>query len=401
MPGSELFDEQEIEALAEVIRRKVVHRYAFQAERGGRYLVEEFEQAVAQRFGVKRAHAVSSGSAALLVAMRAFGLGPGDEVITTPFTFVASVEAVLECGAIPVLAEIDESLNLDPSSVEYLVTERTKAIMPVHMFGSCADMDAITSIARKHGLYVFEDACQAMGATYKGHPAGSMGYFGTYSLDPYKVITTGEGGVITTNDEDFYRRCEYFSDHGHVHNHAIDRGAEDKACLGFNYRMSELQGALGLVQLKKLDRAIQLLRENKRRILNNVGKIDGLKLRKHADPEGEIATQLVFILPDAESARRFQRASAQSGAPCGILSNNLWHFVNNWQHLRDRRTYGRKCPFECPYNEGSWPTYRPVEYPQSTDALSRSVVYGLKILMSEQEIERISEAISRAAKEAL
>ncbi len=399
MPGSELFDEQEINAVAEVLKRKVVHRYAFQKERNGRYLVAEFEKAVAEKMGVKYCQAVSSGTAALITALRAFGIGPGDEIITTPFTFVASVEAILECGAVPVLAEIDESLNIDPSSVEYLITDRTKAIMPVHMFGSSADLDSLMEIAKKHGIYLFEDACQAMGAKYKGKYVGSIGFWGTFSLDPYKIITTGEGGLIITNDEEFYHKCEYIADHGHIHNNEIDRGAEDKACLGLNYRMSEIQGALGLVQLSKLDKAIELLKENKKKILNYVGKIDGLKLRKHADKEGEIATQIVFILPSEEKARAFQKASKEAGVACGILADNLWHFVNNWQHLRDKRVYSYpRCPFDCPYNEGLWPTYRPIEYPQSTDILSRSVVYGLHIVMSEEEIEKIANAIKYASK---
>ena len=204
----------------------------------------------------KYALGVSNGSAALYVGLKALGIGPGDEIITSAFTFIASIEAILECGAIPVLADVDESLNLDPSSVESLITDQTKAIMPVHMFGAAADMDAFKEICDLHGLYLIEDACQAIGATYKGRGCGGLGVWGAYSLDPYKVITVGEGGMLFTNDEELYKKMEYYHDHGHIHDLSIERGAEGKASW-FNFRMGELQGALGFAQLSKLDKSLK------------------------------------------------------------------------------------------------------------------------------------------------
>jgi len=393
MPGFELFDQKEIDAVTDVLQRKIVHRYSFQDVRQGIYRVAEFEQAVAEKMGAKHCLAVSSGSASLYVAMRASGIGPGDEIITSPFTFIASVEAILECGAVPVLAEIDESLNLDPASVEAWITDRTKAIMPVHMFGGAADMDAFREICDEYGLYLFEDSCQAMGATYKGHAVGTLGNWGTYSLDPYKHLTVGEGGLIITDDEELYDRARFYHDHGHMHDASIPRGAERKACLGFNFRMSEIQGALGLVQLEKLDGAIENLRSNKKKILDGITMPEDVRLRDLPDREGEIATQLVFLMPDAESARAFQKAAGDAGAPCGILSGNTWHYARHWQTLREGTYYSRlRCPYDCPYAD-EIPTYRPVEWPRTHDILDRAVVYVMDIFMDDGKIERMRKAI--------
>lgn len=401
MPGFELFDQSEIDAISDVIKRRVVHRYSFQDTRGGVYKVREFEEAVAKKYGVRYTLGVSSGTAALYTALRGTGVGPGDEIITTPFTFIASIEAILECGAIPVLAEIDESLNLDPESIEDCITDRTRAVMPVHMFGAAADMDAIAKVCEDEGLDLFEDACQAMGATYKGKPVGTLGRWGTYSLDPYKIVTVGEGGMILTDDEKLYYQMDCYHDHGHVHDYSIPRGAEKKACLGFNFRMNEIQGALGIVSLGKLDRAIAQLRSNKKKILDAVKGIPGLSTRRLADPEGDIATQLVFLLPDEASARIFQKASKEAGAGCEILSENTWHYARHWNALREGAYYSRlRCPYDCPYAEGM-PLYRPSEWPQTHSILSRAVCYGLDILMDDERIEKIIRAVEAGAKAAL
>ncbi len=401
MPGFELFDQQEIDALADVIRRKVLHRYWFQGMRNGVWKVEEFERAVAEKFGAKHCLAVSSGTASLYVALKALGIGPGDEIITSPFTFIATMESILECGAVPVLAEIDESLNLDPNSVEELITDRTKAIMPVHMFGAAADMDAFRKICDDYWLYLLEDSCQAMGATYKGRYVGTIGKFGPYSLDPVKVITVGEGGLIVTDDEELYRKMEYYHDHGHIHDNTIERGAEGKACLGFNFRMSELQGALGLVQLGKLDLAIEKMRASKKKILEGVGRVDGLSLRNLPDPAGDTATQTVFLLPNEEAARKFQKASKEAGVPCGNLADNTWHYARHWTTLREGTMYSRlRCPYDCPYVE-EMPGYRPVEWPKTHSILSRTAVYGMDILMDDERIERIIKAVKAGVKAAL
>lgn len=399
MPGFEIFDQREIDAVADVINRKMVHRYSFVNSRDQIYRTEEFENAVAQKFGAKHCLAVSNGSAALFVAMKTLGLEPGDEVITTPFTFIASIEALIECGLVPVFSEIDESLNLDPKCLQDNITERTRAIMPVHMFGGAADVDEIGSVCTENGLMMFEDACQAMGASYKGKFAGTFGKFGTFSLDPYKVLTVGEGGLILTDDDEYYHAMEYYHDHGHIHSKTIERGAEGKACLGFNFRMSEIQGAIGLVQLAKLDKALAQMKSNRDAIIKGVGKIDGLKIRQCADPDGETALDIIYILPDAESAKKFQAASQKAGMGCGLLVNNTWHYARHWDTLRAYAA--KKIARGASDGELAFPLYRPIEWPRTQDILSRTVAFGIDICMDKKKIDTAVKAIKAGAKAAL
>lgn len=394
MPGFELFDQREIDAVADVIKRKMVHRYSFNDTRDDIYRVEEFERAVADMVGSRFCLAVSSGTAALYVGLKAMGIKPGDRIITSPFTFIATVEAIAECGAVPVFADIDESLNMDPASIVSLIDERTRAIMPVHMFGSSADLDGIAKICSDYGLALLEDSCQAMGATYKGRYLGTLGSWGPYSLDPYKLLTVGEGGLIVTDDEDLYRTMEYFHDHGHVHDKTVDRGAERKSGLGMNFRMSEIQGALGLVQVDKMPHAIAALRSNKAKVLEAVGDVPGLKRRSFADSEGEIATQLVYLLPDAQSAKMFQAASVKAGAPCGLLSGNTWHYAKHWDSLRQWSREANERGLKAP-------EYRPVEMVVTENVLSRAVAYGINIAATDQSLENMAKGIKAGAAAAL
>ncbi|MDD3512417.1 MAG: DegT/DnrJ/EryC1/StrS family aminotransferase [Synergistaceae bacterium] len=400
MPGSELFDHLEIEAVTDVLKRKVIHRYAYHEVRDGNYRVDEFEAKAAELSGAKHCLAVSSGTAALYVPFKAMGICPGDEIITSSFTFIATVEAILECGAVPVLGDVDESLNLSPDSAEDLITERTKAIMPVHMFGAAADMDSFRALGAKYGIPVVEDACQAMGGTYKGKALGTMGLWGSYSLDPNKLLTVGEGGLIVTDDDEIYSKMEYYHDHGHIHSKILDRGAEGKACLGFNFRMSELQGALGLVQAAKMQQAISMTRKTKSTILDAVKKT-GLELRDLPDREGEIATQIVFLLPTPEKASLFQKTVKEAGAGCSILSGNTWHYAKHWTTLKEGAMYSRtRCPYDCPYVE-EMPLYRPLEWERTEKILSRAVMFGLNIVMDDARVEKLITAIKAGAKAAL
>ena len=219
--------------------------------------VEAFERAFARMCGTKHAIATSSGTTALYVALLAHGIGEGDEVITTPFTFVASANAILYTGARPIFVDIDPAtFNLDPNLVESAITEKTKAILPVHLFGLPCDMDAIMDIAQRHNLIVIEDACQAHGAEYKGQRVGSFGT-GCFSFYPTKNMTTAEGGMITTDDDRIAEQCRILRQHGMRRRYYYDE-------LGFNFRMTEIQAAIGLGQLKKLERFNEQRRANAR-----------------------------------------------------------------------------------------------------------------------------------------
>ncbi len=395
MAGTELFDQMELDAVADVIRRKMVHRYSSHSARQGVYRVSEFEAAMAKRVGSKHALAVSNGTSALFVALKAMGIKPGDEVITSAFTFIATVEAIVACGAVPVLADVDESLGMDPRSVESKISAKTAAIMAVHMFGSAVDMDPILELGRRKGLPVVEDACEVTGGTYKGRHLGTLGLWGTYSFDPNKYLTVGEGGVIVTDDDQLARRMEYYHDHGHVHSLEVERGAEDKSGLGLNFRMSELEGALGLVALQKMDRGLELLRTTKKKVLQAVADLAprGLKPRPVADPEGDIATHIAFLLPCADSALAFQKATELAGCPVNVLSQNTWHYAKHWQALRDlggQDIFGTKAP-----------SYEPETMAQTEGILSRTVFYTPNLLADDAAVEQMVQALRAGAQAAL
>ena len=204
MPGFELFGAEEKKEVNDVLETGILMRYGFDGPRKGIWKSKELEAAVCSTFGSQYAQLTSSGTAALTTAMAALGVGAGDEVIMPAFTFVASFEAILSMGAIPVLVDIDESLTLSPAAVKAAITPKTKCVMPVHMCGSMADMDALVAICKEHNLILLEDACQSIGGTYKGKHLGTIGHAGTFSFDFVKTITCGEGGVVMTNDKDVY-----------------------------------------------------------------------------------------------------------------------------------------------------------------------------------------------------
>lgn len=391
MPGTEIFDQMEADAVVDVIRRKMLHRYSSHAARGGVYRVSEFETALAKRLGAKHVQAVSNGTSALFVGLKAMGIRPGDEVITSAFTFIATVEAIVACGAVPVLADIDETLGMAPASVENKISPRTRAIMPVHMFGAAADMDPILALGKKYGVPVVEDSCEVTGGTYHGKALGTFGLWGTYSFDPNKYVTVGEGGALVTDDDDLYKAAEYYHDHGHVHRLDIERGAEDKCGLGLNFRMSEIEGALGLVALKKMDFALNLLRETKRKVLEGV-KDTGLKRRVVPNPEGDIATHIVFLLPSAEAARKFQAVTGDQGMPAALIGDNSWHYAKHWKALNDLSgsTIGGNVA----------PSYAPESMRQTESVLARAVFYCPDLLTDDGTVEKMVAAL-RAGAEAV
>jgi 8-amino-3,8-dideoxy-alpha-D-manno-octulosonate transaminase len=398
MPGYEIIGQEEKEELLDVLSRKIVFRYGFDAERKGIYKVLQFEKEFAEYCGVKHALAVSSGTAALKVALTALGINPGDEVITQGFTFVATWESILEIGAIPVFGEIDETLCLDPNDIAARITPRTKAIIPVHMCGAQARITDIVAIADKHGLAVIEDTAQSCGGRLNGRAVGSFGKLGTFSFDSVKTMTTGEGGMVITDDSDLYTRASEYHDHGHDHNPVVSRGLEKRNFIGFNYRMMELQGALGLAQLRKLDNVIlKKQRENKARIKEALSRIKGISFRNIPDPLGDTATFVMFFLPDAEMADRFNSILAREGAGATSWYKNDWHYYERWEHLLEGKSTTRSG---YPFKEASGEkrcTYDKSSLPKTADILSRCLTIGININMDEQ-IPRIIRAIEIAGK---
>lgn len=398
MPGYEIIGQEENEQLLDVISKKIVFRYGFDAERKGIYKVAQFEKEFADYCGAKHALAVSSGTAALRVALAALGIGPGDEVITQGFTFVATWESILDTGAIPIFAEIDETLCLDPKDVARKITPRTKAIIPVHMCGAQAGITEIMKLADSHGIPVIEDTAQSCGGSLNGKFLGSFGKMGTFSFDSVKTITTGEGGMIITNDKELYTRASEYHDHGHDHNPAVSRGLEKRSFIGFNYRMMELQGAMGLAQLRKLDNVIlKKQRENKVKIKDALSKIEHIKFRNVPDPVGDTATFVSFLFPTVEQTEKFNAVMAQEGAGAIYWYKNDWHYFERWEHLLEGKGITHSSyPFKSEKGEARC-AYDKSSLPVTSEIMSRCLSIGININMDEQ-IPKIVRAIEIAGK---
>ena len=329
MPGFEFFGEEERKELNDVLETGILMRYGFDGPRKGHWKAKELEKAITETFGCSYAQLTSSGTSALTTAMNALNIGYGDEVIMPSFTFVASFEAVLSVGAVPVLVDVDESLTLDPAAVMKAITSKTKCIMPVHMCGSMADLDALKAICKEHDLILLEDACQSIGATYKGKAVGTIGDAGTFSFDFVKTITCGEGGVVMTNNKEVYTKCDGYTDHGHDHL-GVDRGADLHPFIGYNYRISELHAAVGLAQIRKLPQFLSIQKKNHTQLKNILQQIPEISFRTIPDAGGDSCTFLSWFLPTEE----LTRAAVAEMKTQGILAGNFYWFDNNWHYIR-------------------------------------------------------------------
>lgn len=329
MPGFEFFGDEERKEVNDVLETGILMRYGFDGPRKGIWKSKELEAAICKTFGTGYAQLTSSGTAALTTAMASLGIGAGDEVIMPAFTFVASFEAVLSMGAVPVLVDIDESLTLNPTAVKAAITSKTKCIMPVHMCGSMADLDALKAICDEHHLILLEDACQSIGGTYKGKHLGTIGHAGTFSFDFVKMITCGEGGVVMTNDQSVYTKCDAFTDHGHDHL-GVDRGADLHPFLGYNFRISELHAAVGLAQIRKLDTFLTIQRRNNQILRSYLEQVPGISFRVVPDPSGDSASFLSWFLPSQEKMEK----AIEALKTAGIFAGNFYWFANNWHYIR-------------------------------------------------------------------
>src|SRR5581483_8988648 len=250
-PGFDLIGEEEIAEVLDVLRSGWIYRYGQDDNPNFKAKVWTFEKLAAEYIHVNHALAVNSGSTALWISLLALGIGAGDEVIVPGFTFIASISSIIYAQAVPVLAEIDRTFNLDPADVERKITPRTRAIMAVHLMGNPARMDELKAIADRHNLFLIEDCAQAFGVYYHERPVGNIGHIGAFSFNYAKVITAGEGGLIVTNDDALYKRCFALHDQGHS---PLRKGREigERPFVGLDFRMNELQGAVLLAQFRRL-----------------------------------------------------------------------------------------------------------------------------------------------------
>lgn len=345
MPGYELWSDQERKQVTEVLDTGILMRYGFDGPRKGVWKSKELEAAVCATFGCEYAQLTSSGTAALTTAMSALGIGYGDEIITPSFTFVASFEAILSVGAVPVLVDVDDTLTLDPVAVRKAITPRTKAVMPVHMCGSMADMEALQAICKEHHLFLLEDACQSIGGTYKGKCLGTIGDAGTFSFDFVKTMTCGEGGVVMTNHKDLYVKSDGYTDHGHDHL-GVDRGADLHPFIGYNFRISELHAAVGLAQIHRLPEFLATQRKNHQLLKSILATVPEISFRRVPDPAGDSCSFISWFLPTEEQTR----AVVQEMKARGILAGNFywydnnWHYIRKWDHLKQVLTLNSLSP---------------------------------------------------------
>lgn len=397
MPGFELFGDSEKKEVQDVLDNGVLMRYGFDGMRKGHWKTRELEEALAKRMQVSHAHVVSSGTTALTTALAVAGIGHGDEVIIPTFTFVATFESIMMTGAIPVMADIDDTLTLDPASVEAHITEHTKAIMPVHMCGSMADLDALKKICDAHGLLLIEDACQAIGGSYDGKPLGSIGDLGCFSFDYVKTITCGEGGALITNNAAYQSRAHMYTDHGHDHI-GNDRGAEAHPFLGYNFRISELNSAVGLAQLRRLDDFISLQKRNYEMIRTELSKVDGVLFRRIPDGGVPNYSFLNLFLPDNPIARNTATLLKEAGVDgCFYWYENNWHYYKKWEHFQKADSVyplsGEMIARIRERNSSS--------YPKSDAWMGRNISILIKLSWSEAEVQNRAKKMSDVIKATL
>ena len=367
-PGMELIGEEEKKALLEVIESGYLFRYGSPDNPAFKAKVYQLEQEVAKFTGAAYGVAVNSGTTALLVALSGLGIGPGDEVIVPGYTFIASMSSIVYARAIPILAEVDHTLNLDPVDVEKKITPRTKAILVVHMLGNSARLDELKAIADKHNLLLIEDSAQAFGASYKGHKLGSIGHAGIYSFNIFKTITSGDGGMVVTSDEEAYRRFFAFHDQGHSPNRTgVEVG--QRPFIGLDFRMTELSAAVLLAQMNKLEFIRTHLHANKKRFKEAISDIPNLEFREIPDPDGECATMLTVFLPTEDIARKVAK-----GLSSKVIADSGWHVYSNMEQILEKRTItAERCPYTCPYFKGPEPKYWKGMLPQTDALLSRAI----------------------------
>jgi 8-amino-3,8-dideoxy-alpha-D-manno-octulosonate transaminase len=392
MPGTEFFGKEEIEGVNEVLNTSCLFRYNHDELRQGIWKARELEKEVCKFTGAKYAHAVSSGSTAVSAALTAAGIGHGDEVIVPPFTYIATIEAVLFAGGLPVFAEIDETLCLSADGIKKVLTSKTKAVLLVHMCGAAADMDAIMKVIEENNLVLVEDAGQALGAFYNGKSVGLFGKTGAFSYDFFKITTAGEGGVFITNDEKAYKNADSFADHGHDHI-GDNRGMENHPVLGFNYRISELHAAVGLEQTRRLKHVIKRNVTNKATIKIILSTVSEISFRRMDDPQGDSGTFLNFFLPDTATAQKVMDRFAEDGiSGCNYWYTNMYHFINQWDHVKDLRS---AAPLAI-HHFGAPQDYHNLELPKSQEVVGKLISLGIRASWTDEEAATMGEKMKQS-----
>ena len=374
-PGIELIGAEETAEVLEVLQSGYLSRYGPSDDPAFGAKVHHIEEAIAKLSNVRYGLGLhGGGSAALWITLLSLGVGAGDEVIVPGFTYVASISSIVYTGATPVLAEIDDTFDLDPIDVEAKITSKTAAIIVVHMLGAPARLTELKAIADRHGIPLIEDCAQAFGATYQGVGVGGIGTAGTFSFNEYKTITCGDGGMIVTDDDGLYERAFAMHDQGHAPDRLESKYAP-RPFLGMNFRMTEMSGAVLGAQVKKLDLITSHLRANKAIVKDMLEEVPMIDFRTLTDPAGDLATHLVVVLPTKEMADNVvQEVGSRTLAESG------WHTYSRMNHLLEKRTInGKGCPFDCGDASHAHGEYRAGMLPQTDALLERSLSIGIGV----------------------
>jgi dTDP-4-amino-4,6-dideoxygalactose transaminase len=393
--------QEEIDAVAAVIRSGQMFRY--RGGEGGQ--VDATERIMREMIGCRYALTVTSGTGALICGLVGLGLGPGDEVIVPAYTWLASAGAILSVGAIPVLAEVDETLTLDPADFEKRIGPHTRAVIPVHMGGRPSDMDRILEIARRRGLKVLEDACQAIGGSYKGRRLGAIGDAGAFSFNQFKNIACGEGGAFLTSDRKVYERGLYYHDMGcSFRNHAGE--LSEPPFLGNTFRMNEVLGAILRVQFGRLDSILQRLRERRDWVLEAVrAERAPLAISPSADLAGDCGCNATFIFKTAQDRERVAARAKELNPACGLGSpiHSGLHVYTNWSVLLNRQGghHPAMNPFLMKENQACRLTITADTCPRTLEILARTGALAINIHWTKDQAEDMARTLCRAAREAL
>ncbi|MCM8778001.1 MAG: DegT/DnrJ/EryC1/StrS family aminotransferase [Candidatus Omnitrophica bacterium] len=401
-PGGNWYDKEEEKAALKVIRNKSPFRYY-----GPKctFEVEKFEKEFAKFIGTKYALGINSGTQALAVAMAALGIGPGAEVIIPGYMWIAIPASILRLGAIPVLAEIDDTFTLDPEDIEKRITKRTKLIVVVHMSGAPADMKKILKISKKYNIPVLEDCSQAIGGEIDGKKLGSFGNIGTYSFQLNKILGTGEGGMIVTDILHLFRRADAIHDLGYprVNGRLITENTP-YALWGFGGRMNEITGAIGRVQLKKVPKIIKAMKKAKDAIKKGIADIPEIKFRKIVDEKGDTGAFLILILPDAKIARRFAEEMNTENLYAGLSKTMRvcefgMHIYYNIHSLVEKHSNSPDgFPWTLEANKESVYSYHKGTLPRSDELMEKSIIIPVPSVMTKKDIDDVIKGIHIIAK---
>ena len=395
--GASVLDDEEVQEVLAVIKSRSLSR-DYGPDRLD--MVARFEQDFARKMDSAYALAVTSGTAAIKVALVAAGVGPGDEVIMPPVTFVATPGAVVLLGGVPIFAEVDRSMTLDPDAIEARITPRTKAILPVHLWGTPCRMDGIADIAERHGLKVIEDCSQSAGATYKGKAIGTWGDLGAFSLQFGKIITSGEGGVVLSDNAELYERAVRYHDQGLFREKTRFPGFEPtlEPFVGENFRMPEMSGAVALKQLQKMDDVVETLRSKFRRFQEGVAGVPGVNIRPTNDEDGHLGVHWDLVFEDRHTCARFAKAMRARGFSAGLGYGGKPVYMG--PPIRNQATASPHAnPWKSPVYDGEV-TYGPGLCPRTEDLLQRVLLLtSVNPWFPDEKVDALAAAVRASAEE--